>query len=1059
MILQTSIDEVLSLDVTDVIGKYVKLTPKGNNHQGNCPFHKEKTPSFSVSPSKGIYKCFGCGKHGNAIGFVMNYKKIDFLSAVKAIAADHNITLLEEPRSKEATIKFNRNEQLYAANKIALDWFQENLNSKENEAALVYVLGRWTKETIADFGIGFAPDSWDGLKNYAKSKGVTEDILLETGLLSQSKGKRFDYFRGRIMFPILSASSRVVGFTGRNFSSNNDAPKYFNTSQTGIYNKGKSLYGLHMAAKEIRGKGSAFLVEGNADVIRLHQIGKTNSVGTGGTSLTRDQIAELQKLTGSITLIGDSDKPGQAAVIKNGKMIIETGMFCNVIELPGGEGKQDPDSFFTDSDQFEKYAEHNTQDYIIWQAISQQERCKSADVKSKLVDELSFLITRLPSSSHEIYTEQLGKLIRPKKAWVDRIKQYMADEPKEEKKDAGNKIPDHIILSDWEKYGFYEDGNCYFFKTKDGPKRGCNFTMEPLFHIASVLNSKRLYKITNEFGFSQVIELQQKDLISLSNFKLRVESLGNFLFEGTEYDLNKLKRYLYEKTESCKEISQLGWQKEGFWAWCNGIYNSRFKETDGNGIVKHEEKNYYLPSSSDIYKAEDSLFVSERRFRYNPGKVSLKDYAVKMINVYGENAMFGLCFYFASLFRDHIAKQFGFFPILNLFGPKGAGKTELAISLLQFFGHQSKGPNITNTTKAALADHVALFSNACCHIDEYKNNLEYEKIEFLKGLWDGTGRTRMNMDKDKKKETTHVDCGIMLSGQEMPTADIALFSRLIFLSFCKVEYTDEEKLAFNELKDLEKLGLTHITHELLQHRQHFIKEFIDNYKLASVELNKALNNVVIEDRIFRNWLIILASYRTLNELITVPWDYNELLDTAAQLIIRQNQETKKSNELSIFWGIVEFLTNDGLIREDVDFRVDYISKLKTDKLTIETDWHPSKNILFLNHSRIFQLYRVHGQRAKENVLPLKTLEYYLMNSKEYLGRKLSVSFKVEDNRRVVEDQEVEVGTNGNSMKKVTRRITTAMAFDYDLLHISILNMVDKQEIDDETGKPKDDLPF
>jgi DNA primase len=1059
MIKQQSIEEVQNLDINEVIGKYITLTNKGTNYQGICPFHEEKTPSFSVSPSRGIFKCFGCGKAGNAISFVMEFKKLDYISAVKTIAADHNINLLQEKGSTEYNEKHKSSELLYSANKFAYSWFQANLKSKENISALSYAQSRWSDEMIVDFGIGFAPDRWDGLKNWAKENGIKEDTLFETGLLTESNGKRFDYFRNRIIIPISNAGGRIIGFTGRDFSVNKDAPKYFNTRQTDIFSKGKILYGLNLAGKSIKAKGFAYLVEGNADVIRLHQIGKTNTVGSGGTSLTRDQISELKKLTGSITLIGDSDKPGKAAVLKNGKMIIETGMFCNVIELPGSEGKQDPDSFFTDSDQFEKYAENNTQDYIIWQAISQQERCKSADVKSKLVDELSFLITRLPSTSHEIYTEQLGKLIRPKKAWIDRMKQYMADEPKEEKKDAGNKIPDHIILSDWEKYGFYEDGNCYFFKTKDGPKRGCNFTMEPLFHISSVLNSKRLYKITNEFGFSQVIELLQKDLISLSNFKLRVESLGNFLFEGTEYELNKLKRYLYEKTESCYEISQLGWQKEGFWAWCNGIYNSRFKETDRNGIVKHDEKNYYLPSSSDIYKAEDGLFVSERRFRFNPGKISLNDYAAKMINVYGENAMFGLCFYFASLFRDHIAKQFGFFPILNLFGPKGAGKTELAISLLQFFGHQSKGPNITNTTKAALADHVALFSNACCHIDEYKNNLEYEKIEFLKGLWDGTGRTRMNMDKDKKKETTHVDCGIMLSGQEMPTADIALFSRLIFLSFCKVEYTNKEKIAFNELKDLEKFGLSHITHELLQYRKHFIKEFIDNYKLASLELNKALNNVVIEDRIFRNWLIILAAYRTLKELITVPWEYEELLDTAGQLIIRQNQETKKSNELAIFWGIVEFLTNDGLIREDVDFRVDYISKLKTDKLTIETDWHPAKNILYLNHSRIFQLYRVHGQRAKENVLPLKTLEYYLMNSKEYLGRKLSVSFKVEDNRRVVEDQEIEVNTSGNSMKKVTRRITTAMAFDYDLLHISILNMVDKQEIDDQTGKPKDDLPF
>ena len=989
----------------------------------------------------------------------MDFKKLDYISAVKAIADDHNIILLQESNSKEANEKFSRNELLYATNLLAQRWFQDNLKQKEYAAALLYAQSRWNDDMIGDFGIGFAPDKWDGLKNWAKANGIKEDILLETGLLSEGKGKRFDFFRNRIIFPIMNTSGRIVGFTGRDFSGKKNVPKYFNTRQTDVFTKGKNLYGLHLASKSIKEKGFAYLVEGNADVIRLHQCGIINTVGSGGTSLTVDQISELKRYSGSVTLIGDSDKPGLAAVVKNGKMIIEAGMFCNVIPLPDNDEKQDPDSFFTDGKQFDVFAAKHLQDYIIWQANSQRDKCNSLDVKSNLIDELSYLITRLPVSSHGIYTEQLTKIIKPKKAWEDRIRQFLSDEPKEEKKDNSNNIPDHVILSDYEKYGFYEDRNCYFFRTREGPKRGCNFTMEPLFHISSVLNSKRLYKITNEFGFSQVIELQQKDMISLSNFKLRVESLGNFLFEGQDSDLNKLKRFLYEKTQTCFEIAQLGWQKEGFWAWCNGIYNSRFKGTDHNGIVIHNDKNYYLPSSSDIYKAEDSLFVSERRFKFTPGTISLDDYATKLIGVFGENAMFGLCFYFASLFRDHIAKQFGFFPILNLFGPKGAGKTELAISLMQFFGQQTKGPNITNTTKAALADHVALFSNSCCHIDEYKNNLEYEKIEFLKGLWDGTGRTRMNMDKDRKKETTHVDCGIMLSGQEMPTADIALFSRLIFLSFYKVEYTDKEKLAFNELKDLEKLGLTHITHELLQYRKLFIDGFMENYKLASDELNKALNNVVIEDRIFRNWLVILASYRTLKDVITVPWEYRKLLDSAAKLIISQNQETKKSNEMAIFWSIVEFLTNDGLIREDVDFKVDYISKLKTDKLTTETDWNPAKNVLFLNHSRIFQLYRVHGQKAKENILPLKTLEYYLMNSKEYLGRKLSVSFKVEDNRRLVEDQEVEVNTEGNQVKKVTRRITTAMAFDYDMLHISILNMVYKQEIDEKTGKPKSDLPF
>ncbi|MEI6682676.1 MAG: DNA primase [Bacteroidota bacterium] len=892
MILQTSIDEVLSLDVTDVIGKYVKLTPKGNNHQGNCPFHKEKTPSFSVSPSKGFYKCFGCGKHGNAIGFVMDYKKIDFLSAVKAIATDHNITLLEEPRSKEASIKFNRNEQLYTANKIALEWFQENLRSKENEPAHAYVLGRWNQETITDFGIGFAPEGWDGLKNFAKSKGVTEDILLETGLLSESKGKRFDYFRGRIMFPILSATGRVVGFTGRNFSGNETASKYFNTPQTGIYNKGKTLYGLHMAAKEIKERGFAYLVEGNADVIRLHQIGKINTVGSGGTALTREQIAELKNRVASVTLIGDSDGAGQTAVLKSGKLIIEAGMFCNVIELPKGAEKQDPDSFFQDGEQFDQYAGEHQKDFIIWQAESQKEKCKSPDEKSKVIDELSWLITRLPVSSHTLYIEQLSAKIKPKRAWEDSIRRFLADEPRQEKKEPESAIPSHVILSDYEKYGFYQDHNCYYFRTKNGPLRGCNFIMEPLFHVASVLNSKRIYRITNEHGYSQVIELLQKDLISISAFKLRVESLGNFLFEGTDADLNKLKRFLYEKTESCTEITQLGWQKEGFWAWSNGIFDGEYKETDLNGIVVHKGKNYYLPSSSGIYKSEETLFVSERRFRHSPGKVSLFDYSSGLLQVYGDNAMFGLCFYFATLFRDHIAGQFGFFPILNLFGPKGAGKTEMAISLLQLFGNQAKGPNITNTTKAALADHVAMFSNALCHIDEYKNNLEYEKIEFLKGLWDGTGRTRMNMDKDKKKETTSVYVGNMVSGQEMTTADIALFSRMIYLWFNKVEFNEKEKAAFNDLKAIEKHGLTHITHQILQHRSKFTQHYRENYDLASDELGKMLNGMVIEDRIFRNWLVIIAAYRTLKEEINVPWGYDDLLKIAAGKIILQNKETK-----------------------------------------------------------------------------------------------------------------------------------------------------------------------
>jgi DNA primase catalytic core len=984
----------------------------------------------------------------------MDFKKTDFATAVKIIAGDHGIVIAED-RSMADDEKYKRRESLYTVNAHAANFFTKNLEQDENACA--YTGSRWSASVISDFQIGFAPQQWDGLRKWAQTQGIREEMLIDVGLLSESKGKVFDTFRNRIMFPLLNRTGHVIGFTGRLLTENPEAPKYLNTRETEIYSKGRALYGYHHAFSSVRNSSSVYLVEGNPDVLKLHQIGKLNTVGTCGTALTREQVDELKKYATSVTIIGDNDKAGQAAVIRSAKMILEAGMFCKVIPLPADGGKQDPDSFFTDAGQFEEYARENTHDFIIWSARMNKVNASAPDLKTKLIGDLADLIVHLPENAHQVYIEQLGKIIRPKKAWQDQIRSRLPDKSGLIEKEVG--IPPEISLSDWEKYGFYAHGNQYYFRTKNGPFRGCNFVMEPLFHIAAVMNAKRLYKITNEFGFSQVIELPQKDLISLANFKLRVESLGNFLFEATETELNKLKRYLYEKTQSCHEIVQLGWQKSGFWAWSNGIFRDTFMPANQYGIVSLDGQNYYLPALSDIYKNEAGLFLSERKFKYLPGRISLHDYLEKLVRVFGENAMISFCFLLSTLFRDHIIRLFGFFPILNLFGPKGTGKSELAVIFLQFFGDLARGPNINNTTKAALADHVALFSNACCHIEEYKNSLEYEKIEFLKGLWDGTGRTRMNMDKDKKKETTNVDCGIILTGQEMPTADIALFSRLIFLSFSKNEFSDQERLNYADLKDAEKNGLGHITHELLTHRPYFLENYQENYRLAGEELTVATNSQIIEDRLFRNWQVVVAAFRTLKDKIRLQFGYSTLINRSAQLMMRQNKETRKSNELSVFWQIVEYLANNGEIRQEVDYKIIFALSIKTDKFPNEVEWMGGKNILLLNHSRIFAAYRIHGGRSKENVLPLNTLEYYLTHSKEYLGRKPSVSFKVEENRKIVEDTSCAENYDGKEMKTTTRRVTTAMVFEYDLLNISIHSSVKKVDANKPESIEPELLPY
>ncbi len=990
MIPQNVIEQITALPVLEVVQDYVKLKKSGANWLGPCPFHHEKSSSLSVSPAKNIFKCFGCGMAGNATKFVMEVEKVSFIDACRKLAQKFKIDILEESLSPDQKAAQNQIESLYIVNSFAGSYFKDCLYLPEHYSALEYARGRWSEEILKRMEIGFAPESWDGLINAAKKAGMKSEFLFKAGLIKESQkmdGRAYDFFRNRLMIPIHDKYGRIIGFTGRSFDPEAKA-KYLNTPETPVYYKSKALFGLNWACHTIKNKGFAYLVEGNADVIRLHQIGILETVASSGTALSREQILELKKLCNSITIIGDTDKAGQMAVDRSARLIIEEGMNCNVIRLPSDEGeKVDPDSYFTDEQQFKETVKTHIRDYIVDLATQWQDRAHAPDFKLRAIEEISGLISKLSASSHEVYIEQVGRLIKPKKAFKDKIREILRDNASEEIHDKDfKKIPDHVSLVDWDNYGFYEDNNCYFFDTSKGIIRGCNFVLKPLFHIESTLNAKRLFTITNHRGKSRVIELPQKDLVSLVRFKERIESLGNFLWEASEVELNRLKRFLYEETESCLEITQLGWQKDQFFAWGNGIFNSRFTSVDENGIVKHEDTNFYLPAFSRTYANELGLFINERQFIHrDTNTITLNSYSEKLIGVFGPNASIALCFFIASLFRDVIVGRFHFFPILNLFGPKGAGKTELAVSLMSFFGRQGKGPNINNTSKAALADHVATVANACVHIDEYKNNIEPEKIEFLKGLWDGTGRTRMNMDKDKKKETTAVDCGVILSGQEMPTADIALFSRLVYLTFTTAEFDEAAKARFNELKQIEQLGNTHITNEILGLRSHFIVNFATSYDQVAVELNKILEDVVIEDRIFRNWLILLASFHAIRKNLKVAFSYEDLIGQAASQIQLQNVETKRSSEVANFWNMVNFLASDGLIQQGIDYKIECQRTIETD--VRKTEFEFPVNVLLIQMSRIYLLYRKHGKSAGDKVLPTDSIDYYLRNDKRYYGKK------------------------------------------------------------------------
>lgn len=1065
--MQQFFERIKDIDLLDVVGRHAELKRSGSSYKANCPFpgHTEKTPSFMVSPAKGVYKCFGCGKGGNnPASFLMDVKNISWWDACIELAKQYHIDIPNQKQyTPEEQAEYKKQEAVKVVLKAAMEYYCEQL--EQNKKAIDYATGRWEKDTITLFNIGYAPDGNDTLYKHMKSKGYKTDILLEADLVKPSKrqGEYYDTFRDRIIFPMCDKFGRPVGFSGRILpslkavTSDSTPPKYLNSKESDIFKKGELFYGFHLARLTMRDKKMTYLVEGHPDVIRMHEVDQSNTLATCGTALTPAHVKILKDLVESVNIIGDTDEAGQKAIQRSAEMLIKEGIFVNVVILPDGEKKEDPDSFFTTKEKFEEYViGEKIRDYIFLKAEKWQRKANNPDFKKRAMDEICELIASLPVTSHDLYIDQVARIIPGKKAWSQVLKSILSEKtPK--KKDKS--IPDHIKLTDFEKYGFYADSNQYWFQGRSGIYRGANFVMKPLFHIASVINAKRLYEITNEFGYTQVIELLQKDMIGLARFKERLEGLGNFLWEGHESDLNKLKRYLYENTQSCVEIMQLGWQKFGFWAWGNGIFNGQFKKVDTHGIVQYDDQNFYLPAFSDIYEGEDGLFTSERRFIHKEaGEITLHDYALKLDQVFGENAKFGICFYLATLFRDYLVRVFNFFPILNLFGPKGAGKTELAVSLLQFFGRQPKGPNINNTSKAALADHVAMSCNALCHIDEYKNNLEFEKIEFLKGLWDSTGRTRMNMDKDKKKETTAVDSGIIVSGQEMPTADIALFSRLVYLTFYKTEYNDGEKKEFNELKEIEKKGLTHITHEILQHRDYFINHFLNNYYRVSGDLQKRMDGEIIEDRIFKNWLVLIASFYTLKDRIRVPFTYEDLLDQAAPQIRIQNRETKKSNEITTFWNIVQYLYEDHMIQEGVDFKIDFSQvTLKTDSVDVNWGAEP-KNVLYVQYGRVMPLYLKAGKQTGDKILPRESMDYYLRNDRRYLGKK-RVRFQVSGKFGTIKQD-----PEGRKQYK----ITNAYAFLYDDLDIALHSGTD--DIEDPPAPPnperelfgdenREDMPF
>ncbi len=400
MITPNSIEQIKNrIDIIDVVGEYVKLKKRGANYLGNCPFHNEKTPSFTVSPSKEIYKCFGCGKSGNTITFLMEHDKLSYVEALRWLAKRFNIEIEETEQSPEQKHQQQLGESLYIINSFASKFLEDKLwNSDDGKnIALSYLKERgFRDEVIKKFQIGYNPTSKNELTNTLIANQFNKDLLPKSGLVVVRNETEFvDNYRGRIIFPIHNNIGKIIGFGARVIGSADKAPKYINTPENEIYVKSKVLYGAYFAKQAIDKANECLLVEGYTDVVSLHQAGIENVVASGGTSLTIDQLRLIKKYTNNLTIIYDGDEAGVKAALRGLDMALEESLHVKLVLIPD---KEDPDSYVNKigTSAFQNFITENKKDFIIFQLeIMMKEVGTDINKKNEVVNHVAETLSKI----------------------------------------------------------------------------------------------------------------------------------------------------------------------------------------------------------------------------------------------------------------------------------------------------------------------------------------------------------------------------------------------------------------------------------------------------------------------------------------------------------------------------------------------------------------------------------------------------------------------------------------------------------------------------------------
>lgn len=528
------------------------------------------------------------------------------------------------------------------------------------------------------------------------------------------------------------------------------------------------------------------------------------------------------------------------------------------------------------------------------------------------------------------------------------------------------RLPEGIDVRAAIDYGFYEHKNRYWMmRRNDTFEPVSNFTMRVKFLIVGA-HPKRIVEIKNVFGKTATLDLNIEDLIGLDRFKARVESVGNFLFDGKPSDLSRIKSKLFNQERPSVEISRLGQYKERFFAFANGIYHSGdFLPIDDNGMVQVGDDHFYIPVFGATQAEDDEDLRNYRKFVHQPTGITFADWAEKFAQVYGDNGQLAIAFLLYALFSDHVYDKTRGAPMLFLFGQRGSGKDAIAGSMLSLFGFPQDPIMLGGaSTVVGFMRKLGQFGNALVHLNEYKNDIGEKKIESLKNIWDRVGYERGVKDSSNRTQSTPVTSSAIISGQEMPNVEPALFSRCVLLEFRAMQRTQAEVDRFDQLRRIEESGVTNVTLEILTHRDAVKANFLKYYSEVAAALRLAYTGEDVIERQVVNYSILVSVVRCLEPHLKLPFTWVQLMQNCELYMIRQRDMMRQANEVQQFFEMVAFLLSSKLITHGEDI-------------------HVHQGFVRIRLVTIYPLYREYSTRQRARVLDKGTLSSYFTNSEAF----------------------------------------------------------------------------